>query len=129
MEYSTLRYFTDKSGLPHIFEISLFRPPPGRVEPGTDPGVHNGRSVHDRNQPTGRRPNLRRNLSLPLRLALLVAGTTLPMILFAAGVVYLNHARDRDAAFDRVLSTVRGILLVLDAEALSRNGCRFSRQP
>ena len=59
---------------------------------------------------------MRRNLSLPLRLALLVAGTTLPMILFAAGVVYLNHARDRDAAFDRVLSTVRGILLVLDAE-------------
>jgi two-component sensor histidine kinase len=38
------------------------------------------------------------------------------MILFAAGVVYLNHNRERDAAFDRVLSTVRGILLVLDAE-------------
>ena len=38
------------------------------------------------------------------------------MILFAAGVVYLNHGRERDAAFDRVLSTVRGILLVLDAE-------------
>jgi hypothetical protein len=24
MEYSTLRYFTDKSGLPHIFEILKF---------------------------------------------------------------------------------------------------------
>jgi hypothetical protein len=29
-----------------------------------------------------------RNVSLATRLALLVAGTTLPMILFAAGVIY-----------------------------------------
>ena len=45
-----------------------------------------------------------------------MAGTTLPMILFAAGVVYLSHMHDRQAAFDRVLDTVRGIRLVLDAE-------------
>jgi hypothetical protein len=38
------------------------------------------------------------------------------MILFAAGVVYLNYMHDRQAAFDRVLETVRGIRLVLDAE-------------
>jgi two-component sensor histidine kinase len=56
------------------------------------------------------------NLSLRARLALLVAGTTLPMILFAAGVVYLNHIRERQAAFDRVLETVRGVRLALDAE-------------
>ncbi len=57
-----------------------------------------------------------RNISLATRLALLVAGTTLPMILFAAGVVYLNHMHERQAAFERVLETVRGIRLVLDAE-------------
>ncbi len=57
-----------------------------------------------------------RKVSLATRLALLVAGTTLPMILFAAGVVYLNYMHDRQAAFDRVLETVRGIRLVLDAE-------------
>src|SRR5262245_9669882 len=51
-----------------------------------------------------------------MRLALLVAGTMLPMILFAAGVVYVNHMHERQAAFDRVLDTVRGISLVLDAE-------------
>jgi len=33
-----------------------------------------------------------RNNSPATRLALLIAGTMLPMILFAAGVVYLNHA-------------------------------------
>jgi hypothetical protein len=54
--------------------------------------------------------------SLATRLALLVAGTTLPMILFAAGVIYLNHMHERQAAFDRVLDTVRGIRLVIDAE-------------
>ena len=41
--------------------------------------------------------------TLRLRLALLVAGTLLPLILFASGVVYLNHMRARDAAFDRVI--------------------------
>jgi two-component sensor histidine kinase len=55
-------------------------------------------------------------LSLRLRLLLLVAGTMLPLILFAAGIVFLNYTRDRDAAFDRVLETVRGMRIALDAE-------------
>lgn len=53
-------------------------------------------------------------MSLPLRLALLVAGTCLPLILFAGGLVYYNYAKDREAAFDRVLETVRATRLVLD---------------
>lgn len=55
-------------------------------------------------------------LPLRLRLPLLVAGTMLPLILFAASVVYRNHVREREAAFDRVLETVRGVQLVLDSE-------------
>jgi len=55
-------------------------------------------------------------LPLRLRLPLLVAGTMLPLILFATGVVYLNHVREREAAYDRVLETVSGIRLVLDSE-------------
>ena len=54
--------------------------------------------------------------SLRLRLGLLVAGTLLPLILFATGVVYLNHMRAREAAFDRVMEVVRGMRLVLDTE-------------
>jgi two-component sensor histidine kinase len=46
----------------------------------------------------------------------LVLGTLLPLLLFAVGLVYVYHQRDREAAFDRVLETVRGIRLVLDAE-------------
>lgn len=55
-------------------------------------------------------------LPLRLRLPLLVAGTTLPLILFAVGLVYFKHVRDRDAAFDRVLETVKSVQLVLDSE-------------
>lgn len=55
-------------------------------------------------------------LPLRLRLPLLVAGTTLPLILFAVGLVYLKYARDREAAFEHVLETVKGIQLVLDSE-------------
>ena len=55
-------------------------------------------------------------LSLRLRLPLLVAGTMLPLILFAAGLVYVKHVRDREAAFDRVLETVKSIQVVLDTE-------------
>ena len=54
--------------------------------------------------------------SLRLRLALLVTGTLLPLILFATGVVYFNHMRARDASFDRVMEVVRGMRLVLDTE-------------
>lgn len=55
-------------------------------------------------------------LPLRLRLPLLVAGTMLPLILFAAGLVYVKHERDREAAFDRVLETVKSSQLVLDTE-------------
>ncbi len=51
-----------------------------------------------------------------MRLALLVAGTTLPLILFAAGIVFNNYRQDRQNATQRVLETVRSIRLVLDAE-------------
>jgi two-component sensor histidine kinase len=55
-------------------------------------------------------------LSLPVRLALLVAGTMLPLIVFAGSIVYHEHVRARDAIFDRVLDSVRGMRLVLDSE-------------
>lgn len=55
-------------------------------------------------------------LSLPVRLVLLVAGTTLPLIVFAVGLVFYNYEQDRRDATERVLETVRSIRLVLDAE-------------
>jgi two-component sensor histidine kinase len=55
-------------------------------------------------------------LSLPLRLALLVAGTTLPLILFATFIVFEDYRRDRADASERVLETTRSIRFVLDAE-------------
>ena len=60
--------------------------------------------------------------SLPVRLALLVAGTTLPLIIFAAGMVYNNYKQDRQNATQRVLETVSSIRLVLDAEMLRMTG-------
>ena len=51
-----------------------------------------------------------------MRLALLVAGTTLPLIIFAAGIVFNNYEQDRREATQRVIDTVRSIRLVLDAE-------------
>jgi two-component sensor histidine kinase len=61
-------------------------------------------------------------LSLPVRLALLVAGTTLPLIIFAAGIVFYNYNQDRKDATQRVLETVRSIRLVLDAEVQRMTG-------
>jgi two-component sensor histidine kinase len=61
-------------------------------------------------------------LSLPLRLALLVAGTTLPLIVFAAGIVFYNYQQDRRDATQRVLENVRSIRLVLDAEVQRMTG-------
>jgi two-component sensor histidine kinase len=55
-------------------------------------------------------------LSLPVRLVLLVAGTTLPLIIFAAAIIFSHYERDREDASRRVLATVRSIRLVLDAE-------------
>src|SRR4030081_1801995 len=60
--------------------------------------------------------------SLPVRLALLVAGTTLPLIIFAAGIVYNDYEQDRKGASQRVLETVRSIRLVLDAEVQRMTG-------
>ena len=57
-----------------------------------------------------------------MRLALLVAGTTLPLILFAAGIVFNNYEQDRRDATQRVLETVRSIRLVLDAEMQRMTG-------
>ncbi|MGY3696808.1 two-component sensor histidine kinase [Bradyrhizobium sp. USDA 3240] len=61
-------------------------------------------------------------LTLPVRLALLVAGTMLPLIVFAVGIVFHNYQRDRQAATQRVLETARSIRLLLDAEMQRMTG-------
>jgi hypothetical protein len=63
-----------------------------------------------------RQHSMRRSLSLPLRLAILVAGTTLPLIGFSAAIVYQHYKQDQRDAFGRVLQFTRGIQLVLDRE-------------
>jgi two-component sensor histidine kinase len=60
--------------------------------------------------------------SLPVRLALLVAGTTLPLIIFAVAIVLNNYEQDRRDASQRVVETVRSIRLVLDAEIQRMTG-------
>jgi two-component sensor histidine kinase len=60
-----------------------------------------------------------KDVSLRVRLALLVAGTTLPLILFAGSLVYLHHVQDRERAYDRVLDSVRSVQRVLDSEVRS----------
>jgi two-component sensor histidine kinase len=57
-----------------------------------------------------------------MRLALLVAGTALPLIIFAAVIVFENYEQDRQDATQRVLETVRSIRLVLDAEVQRMTG-------
>ncbi|MCA1382074.1 hypothetical protein I6F34_14595 [Bradyrhizobium sp. BRP05] len=47
---------------------------------------------------------------------LLVAGTTLPLIVFAVGLAYYNYHQDRSEAARRLLGTVRSMRMVLDAE-------------
>jgi two-component sensor histidine kinase len=59
---------------------------------------------------------MRRSLSLRLRLAILVAGTILPLIGFAAAIVYQHYRQDQRDAFARVLQNTRSIQLVLDRE-------------
>ena len=54
--------------------------------------------------------------SLPSRLALLVAGTTLPLILFAGVITYQGYEKDREQAATRVVEATRSIRIVLDAE-------------
>jgi two-component sensor histidine kinase len=60
--------------------------------------------------------------SLSVRLVLLVAGTTLPLIVFAVGIVFHNYLQDRKDATARVLQTVRSIRLTLDAEMQRMTG-------
>ena len=60
--------------------------------------------------------------SLPVRLGLLVAGTALPLIVFATFIVLENYEHDRKDASQRVLETVRSIRLVLDAEVKRMTG-------
>jgi two-component sensor histidine kinase len=57
-----------------------------------------------------------------VRLALLVAGTALPLIIFAAVIVFNNYEQDRKTASQRVLETVHSIRLVLDAEVQRMTG-------
>jgi len=57
-----------------------------------------------------------RNLSLPMRLVVLVAGTTLPLIAFAGTLVYLHYVQAQREAFGRVLQFTRSVELVLDRE-------------
>ena len=71
---------------------------------------------------TGVNAAVRRKPSLPVRLALLVAGTTLPLIAFATVLVFNDHAQDRRDAAQRVLETVRSIRLVLEAEMQRMTG-------
>jgi two-component sensor histidine kinase len=61
-------------------------------------------------------------LTLPVRLALLVTGTMLPLIVFAVGIVFYNYAQDRSDANRRVLEKVRSIRLVLDSEVQRMTG-------
>src|SRR5262245_60953967 len=56
-----------------------------------------------------RRDGARPQASLPVRLGLLVAGTTLPLIIFAAGIVLHSYIQDRAEATQRVLETVRSL--------------------
>jgi two-component sensor histidine kinase len=60
--------------------------------------------------------------TLPVRLALLVAGTTLPLIMFATAIVFSSYEQERRNASLRVLETVRSIRLVLDAEMQRMTG-------
>ena len=60
--------------------------------------------------------------SLPARLALLVAGTALPLIVFAAVLVFDDYEQDRKDASQRVIETVRSIRLVLDSEVERMTG-------
>ena len=61
-------------------------------------------------------------LTLPVRLALLVTGTMLPLIVFAVGIAYSNYRHDRSEAMRRVLETVRSMRLVLDSEVQRMTG-------
>lgn len=60
--------------------------------------VKSGKFFHD----------MTRLYSLPVRLALLVGGTMLPLIIFAGAVIYTNYLQDRRDAEERVTQVTRG---------------------
>lgn len=78
--------------------------------------AHEGISITDLAFGGGHQHSMRRSLSLPLRLAILVAGTSLPLIGFSAAIVYQHYKQDQREAFGRVLQFTRSIQLVLDRE-------------
>lgn len=53
---------------------------------------------------------------MPVRLAVLVTGTTLPLIAFAAALVYQYYQQDQKEAFNRVQQFTRSVQLVVDRE-------------
>jgi two-component sensor histidine kinase len=53
---------------------------------------------------------------------MLVAGTMLPLIVFAVGLAYANYRQDRADVSRRVLETVRSMRLVLDSEVQRMTG-------
>jgi hypothetical protein len=57
-----------------------------------------------------------RQRALRLQLSILVAGTMVPMLLFAVGLIATSYLHDREAAFERVMAQVRSIRTVLDSE-------------
>ena len=63
-----------------------------------------------------------RKISLPVRLALLVAGTMLPLIIFASVIITRGYQKDRVEASARVLATARSLRTVLDGEVLRITG-------
>jgi two-component sensor histidine kinase len=54
--------------------------------------------------------------TLPVRFALLVAGTMLPLLIFSGGIISSNYLKDQRDAQDRVLGFTRSIRDVLDRE-------------
>ena len=62
---------------------------------------------------------MRRNLSLRLRLALLVAGTALPLIVFSAAIIYMNDQTSRRSVSERTLGLARLMMYAVDRELQS----------
>jgi two-component sensor histidine kinase len=60
-----------------------------------------------------------RKLSLRLRLALLVAGTALPLIIFSAVIVYLNFKASERSAAERTVQGARALAAAVDRELQS----------
>jgi two-component sensor histidine kinase len=63
--------------------------------------------------------NVRPRLNLRLRLALLVAGTTLPLILFSATIIYLDYETNRRIVSERTLGLARLMAHTVDRELQS----------